>query len=41
VVSDADGSFVDLTAATAPQWDGFQAYRDRAVAGIQDADGGP
>lgn len=31
VVSDTDGSFVDLTAASAPQWDGFQAYRDRAI----------
>lgn len=37
VVSDTDGSFVDLTAAAPPQWDGFQAYRDRAISEIRDA----
>ena len=41
VVSGTDGSFVDLSAATAPQWDGFQAYRDRAVSGMHDPDGQP
>ncbi|QDU18786.1 hypothetical protein [Urbifossiella limnaea] len=39
VASDADGSFVDLTAAAAPQWDGFQAYRDRANSDVRDAGG--
>jgi hypothetical protein len=40
VVSCTDGSVVGLTAAAAPQWDGFQAYRDRAIAGIHDGGGG-
>ncbi len=41
VMSGTDGSFVDLAAAAAPQWDGFQAYRDRAISGMHDPDRKP